>query len=116
MPDLGYVVAALVIAGAITVALRAVPFAVLKPLRESRLVLALGLWMPVGILGILAASTLVGTFTGDGGGTSGVDWTTAGHAALAAAVTVAVHLLCGRRTLLSIGLGTLTFVLLVNLL
>lgn len=112
MPDLGYVIAALVIAGAITVALRAVPFAVLKPLRESRLVLALGLWMPVGILGILAASTWAGTFTGD----AGINWTTATHAALAAAVTIAVHLLCGRRTLLSIGLGTLTFVLLVNLL
>ncbi|VXB99840.1 AzlD domain-containing protein [Citricoccus sp. K5] len=112
MPDLGYVIAALVIAGAITVALRAVPFAVLKPLRESRLVLALGLWMPVGILAILAASTWVGTFTGD----AGIQWATAAHAALAAAVTVAVHLLCGRRTLLSIGLGTLTFVLLVNLL
>ncbi|MGM7667013.1 AzlD domain-containing protein [Microbacterium sp. A93] len=112
MPDLGYVVAALVISGAITVALRAVPFAVLKPLRESKLVLALGLWMPVGILGILAASTWVGTFSG----AAGIDWTTAAHAAFAAAVTVAVHLWCGRRTLLSIGLGTLTFVLLVNLL
>lgn len=115
MPDLGYVVAALLIAGAITVALRAVPFAILKPLRESQLVLALGLWMPVGILGILAASTWIGTFTGDDGG-AGIDWATAAHAALAAAVTVAVHLLFGRRTLLSIGLGTLTFVLLVNLL
>lgn len=111
MSDPWYVVAALVLAGAITVALRAVPFAILKPLRASRLVLGLGLWMPVGILGILAASTWVGTFTGD----VGINWTTAAHAALAAAVTVGVHLLCGRRTLLSIGLGTLTFVLLVNL-
>lgn len=111
MPDLGYVVAALVIAGGITVALRAVPFAVLKPLRESRLVLVLGLWMPVGILAILAAATWVGTFTGG----AGIDWTTAAHAALAAVVTVVVHLWGGRRTLMSIGLGTLTFVLLVNL-
>lgn len=111
MLDPWYAVAALIIASTITVALRAVPFAVLKPLRESKLVLALGLWMPVGILAILAASTWVGTFAGD----AGINWTTAAHAALAAAVTVAVHLLCGRRTLLSIGLGTLTFVLLVNL-
>ena len=112
MPDLGYIIAALALAGAITVALRAVPFAALKPLRESKLVLALGLWMPVGILAILAASTWVGTFAGD----TGIHWTTAAHAAVAAAVTIAVHLLCGRRTLLSIGLGTVTFVLLVNLL
>jgi branched-subunit amino acid transport protein AzlD len=31
-------------------------------------------------------------------------------------VTVAIHLLCGRRTLLSVTLGTATFVGLVNLL
>ena len=113
MPDLWYIVAALALAGGITVALRAVPFAVLRPLRESRLVLAIGLWMPVGILAILAASTWVGSF--DTVGTlAGIDWTTAAQAGLAAAVTIAVHLLFGRRTLLSIGLGTMTFVALVN--
>ncbi len=37
------------------------------------------------------------------------------HAAVAAAVTAAVHLTCGRRTLLSVGAGTLVFVGLVNL-
>ena len=34
---------------------------------------------------------------------------------IAAAVTIAAHLLGGRRTLLSVGLGTVTFVVLVNL-
>ncbi len=124
MPDPWYIVAALALAGGITVALRAVPFAILKPLRESRLVLALGLWMPVGILAILAASTFAGTFTAvapdagppGSGARLAVDWVLAWKATAAAVVTVAAHLLGGRRTLLSIGLGTLTFVLLVNLL
>lgn len=35
-------------------------------------------------------------------------------AALAVAVTVGAHLLAGRRTLLSVGLGTLAYVVLVN--
>ena len=38
------------------------------------------------------------------------------HALVATAVTVAVHLGCGRRTLLSVGAGTATFVMLVNVL
>jgi branched-subunit amino acid transport protein AzlD len=106
--DPWYVAGALAVAFAITLSLRALPFAVLKPLRRSRLVMALGLWMPVGILGILAASTFVDT--------ASVDWSTAWKAVVAVSVTAAVHLLGGRRTLLSIGLGTLTFVALVNLL
>ncbi|WP_313817180.1 AzlD domain-containing protein [Citricoccus sp.] len=106
--DPWYVAGALAIAFAITLSLRALPFAVLRPLRKSRLVMAMGLWMPVGILGILAASTFVST--------ASVDWATAVKAVVAVAVTAAVHLWCGRRTLLSIGLGTLTFVALVNFL
>ena len=38
------------------------------------------------------------------------------YATTAVAVTVAVHLLAGRRTLLSVGAGTLTYVLMLNLL
>ena len=37
------------------------------------------------------------------------------HGLIAAAVTVVVHLLAGRRTLVSIASGTLAYVLLVNL-
>jgi branched-subunit amino acid transport protein AzlD len=67
----------------------------------------MALWMPVGILGILAASTLR-TSLGPG-------LTHLLPVAIAAAVTIAAHLLGGRRTLLSVGLGTATFVVLVNL-
>jgi len=105
VPDPWYVAAVLAIGFVITVSLRAVPFAVLRPLSESRFVVTMAAWMPAGILAILAAVTL--RSAGESGRVL--------PAALAAAVTVAVHLTCGRRTLLSVGAGTLTYVALVNL-
>ncbi|PYF99126.1 Branched-chain amino acid transport protein AzlD [Georgenia satyanarayanai] len=105
MPEPGYVVAALATVFVITLALRAVPFAILEPLRDSRLVMTMAAWMPAGILAVLAAATFRSSATGGH----------LLHAALAAAVTVAVHLTGGRRTLLSVGAGTLTYVALVNL-
>ncbi|WP_152193067.1 AzlD domain-containing protein [Georgenia satyanarayanai] len=105
MPDPGYVVAVLATVFVITLALRAVPFAVLEPLRDSRLVMTMAAWMPAGILAVLAAATFRSSATGGH----------LLHAALAAAVTVAVHLTGGRRTLLSVGAGTLAYVALVNL-
>jgi branched-subunit amino acid transport protein AzlD len=110
VPETWYLVAVLATVFAITLALRALPFAALKPLRESELVRTLSVWMPAGILAILAASALRGTIlAGDGRGVLL-------EAAIAVAVTVVVHLAFGRRTLLSVGLGTATFVALVNLL
>lgn len=108
MPDvsLGYIFAALIVAGVITFALRAVPFAILEPLRRSVAVQAMAVWMPAGILVILALSTFRGAVTSYPGALP--------HALIASAVTVVVHLLGGRRTLLSVGAGTLAFVLLVN--
>ena len=66
-----YIVGVLAIAFIITFALRALPFAILKPLRESKVVRALSVWMPVGILAILAAETFRSTIVdprGDRGG------------------------------------------------
>ena len=105
MPDPWYVVGVLAVVFVITLALRAVPFAVLEPLAEARFVRAMAAWMPAGILLVLAAVTF----------RSSASQGQLLHAAVAAAVTVAVHLTCGRRTLLSVGAGTLTFVALVNL-
>jgi branched-subunit amino acid transport protein AzlD len=107
MPETPYIVAVLAIVFTVTLALRALPFAALRTLRESVLVRKLSVWMPVGILGILAVSTLRITLTADSGN--------ALPAAVAVAVTVGAHLLGGRRTLLSVGLGTLAYVVLVNL-
>lgn len=105
-PTLLYMFAALIVAGLITFLLRGVPFVILEPLRKSVAVRAMAVWMPAGILVILALSTFRGTVADYQGGFV--------HALIASAVTVAVHLLGGRRTLLSVGAGTLAFVLLVN--
>ena len=103
---LWYIVAVLAIMFVITLALRAVPFAILEPLRESRIVRALSIWMPVGILAILAVATFRSTIAAH------ADYVV--PALIAVAVTIVAHLLGGRRTLLSVGLGTVTFVVLVN--
>lgn len=108
MPDIWYIIAVLVIVFTVTLALRALPFAALRLLRNSVLVRELALWMPAGILVILAASTLRGQVVTDPGYLL--------PTMLAVAVTTAAHLLGGRRTLLSVGLGTLTYVALINLL
>lgn len=103
---LWYIVAVLAIMFVITLALRAVPFAILKPLRESRIVRALSIWMPVGILAILTVATFRSTIA------EHADYVV--PALIAVGVTIGAHLLGGRRTLLSVGLGTVTFVVLVN--
>lgn len=106
MPETGYILAVLAIVFTVTLALRAVPFAALTTLRDSAPVQALAAWMPAGILAVLAASTLRTTIT--------VDPSAAVLALTAVVVTAATHLLVGRRTLLSVGAGTVTYVLLVN--
>jgi branched-subunit amino acid transport protein AzlD len=106
VPETTYVLTVLVITFSIAFALRAVPFAALGTLQKSTLVDDLSRWMPVGVL--LAVTAFRGSVVGLPG--------TAIYAVLALAVTIAVHLLCGRRTLLSVTLGTGAFVSLVNLL
>ncbi|MER6123689.1 AzlD domain-containing protein [Streptomyces sp. NPDC001795] len=95
MPSTSYLIAVLAIVFTITLALRAVPFAVLGRLRGSAIVQRLAVWMPVGILAILAVTALHGTMTTDPHGT----W----YVLLAVAVTIGVHLAFGRRTILSVG-------------
>lgn len=113
MTSAGYIIAAALTAGAVTFALRALPFALLRPLRESRLVARLAVWMPAGVLTILAIVMLLDAAALAPG--APLDGRRIAQAAAAAVVTVAVHLLAGRRTLLSIAAGTLAYVALVNL-
>ncbi|QIM16893.1 branched-chain amino acid transporter AzlD [Leucobacter insecticola] len=108
MPETGYLIAAVAVAGLITLALRALPFAILKPLRKSRFVQALGRWMPAGILLILAVVILRNEIMASPGRLWAV--------AVATAVTVVVHLLGKRRALLSIAAGTTCYVVLLNVL
>lgn len=104
-PAAGYLLAAVAVAVAVTWALRALPFAVLAPLRSSPLVAYLAAAMPVGVMVILAAYTLRHLTPRD----PGVAW----PALLALAATVAVHL-WRRNVLLSILGGTAVHVVLAS--
>ena len=105
-PTLGYLLALLVIVFVIDFTLRALPFKILEPLRDSRFVSDMAVWMPPGIMLILVLSTL-----SQGASAAGERWWAA---QVAAGVTVAVHLLSGRKLLWSVGIGTVCYVALLN--
>ena len=112
MPEPGYVVASLVVMGAVTVALRWAPFAFIRVLRGSELVRFLGVTMPVGVMVALVAYTLVDRMGMIGGGDAGDPggwWA----APLSLLVTVALHV-WRRNAALSILVGTALYVVLVN--
>ncbi|WP_258804289.1 branched-chain amino acid transporter permease [Pseudarthrobacter sp. NS4] len=58
MPEPTYILAAVLVSSAITWALRAAPFAVLVPIRHSKLLPYLNENMPVGIMTILVVYTV----------------------------------------------------------
>ena len=106
MPDTLYLVAASLAMFAVTFALRALPFAALRPLRDSALVAYLSRHMPAGVMVILVVYTLRGVSLGE---------TPHGlPEALAIAATVILHLI-RRNAVVSILGGTAVYVLLVNL-
>ncbi|WP_329175965.1 branched-chain amino acid transporter permease [Streptomyces sp. NBC_01477] len=105
MPDARYLAAAVATAVAVTWALRALPFAVLAPLRSSPLVGYLKAAMPTGVMVVLAVYTLrdVSPRAADRA------WPTV----LALACTVALHL-WRRNVPLSIVAGTAVHVALAS--
>ena len=105
-PTLGYLLTLLVIVFVIDFTLRALPFKILEPLRDSHFVSDVAVWMPPGIMLILVLSTL-----SQGAQAAGGRWWAA---LVAAGVTVAVHLLSGRKLLWSVGIGTVCYVALLN--
>ena len=106
MPDTWYMIAVVAVAGIITLLLRALPFAILKPLRKSKFVQALGRWMPAGILVILAVVMLGNELAAR----PGKVWIVV----VASIATVLTHLLGKRRALLSIFVGTAVYIVLLN--
>ena len=107
-PTVGYLLALLAITFVIDFTLRALPFKILEPLRDSRFVSDMAVWMPPGIMLILVLSTLT-----QGAQEAGGRWWAA---LVATGVTVAVHLLSGRKLLWSVSIGTVCYVALLNLL
>ena len=104
-PSLPYLLGILLIVFVIDFTLRALPFKILEPLRDSRFVENMAVWMPPGIMAILVLSTL------SQGAQAGGRWWAA---LVATGVTVAVHLFSGRKLLWSVGAGTLTYIALMN--
>jgi len=104
VPDVSYILSALAVIMAVTFALRAVPFAVIAPLRSSALVHYLGAHMPVGIMLILAVYTLRNV---------SIAPASLGPAVVALGVTIGLHL-WRRHALLSIVGGTAAYMVLLN--
>lgn len=105
MPDASYIFAAVAIMATVTFVLRALPFAMLMPLRSSALVGYLGIYMPAGVMVILVAYSL-----------KGVSVTAPSHGLpelIAVCATAAVHL-WRKNAVLSIVFGTTVYVTLVN--
>ena len=105
MPDPSYVLSGIAVSAAVTWALRAVPFAMLAPLRHSALLAYVGDRMPVGVMVILAAYTVQDT---DPAALASV-----GPTLLALAVTIGLHLWRGHMTL-SIFAGTAVYVVVTS--
>lgn len=96
-PGTGYLIAVVAVAAAITVALRALPFAMTATLRSSALIADLGRHLPAGIMIILVVHLL---------SDAPLDGPLVGLRELVpVAVTVAVHL-WRRNALLSMTAGT----------
>ncbi|WP_433465019.1 branched-chain amino acid transporter permease [Spirillospora sp. CA-128828] len=68
MPDSRYAIAAIIVAAAVTWALRALPFAALAPLRASGIVRYLNTRMPAGVMAILVVYCLRDPATATAGG------------------------------------------------
>ena len=107
MPEPAYLASVVAVAAAVTWTLRALPFALLAPLRRSEVVPHLAASMPVGVMAILVVHTLRHTAL-----------TVPPHGiavGIALAVTVGLHL-WRHNVVLSILGGTVVHVVLANLL
>lgn len=105
MPDNGYIALLVGVSAAVTWALRALPFAVLAPMRHSMVVRYLSVHMPVGVMLMLAIYTL-----------HGAQRDTPREVVflmIGVAVTAGLHL-WRRQALLSILVGTAVYVALMS--
>lgn len=108
MSEPSYILAAVGLAAGITWALRALPFAVLAPLQESRLLPYIGDRLGVGVMIILVIYTLEDLDL------DLVSPSVSVPAAIALAVTIGLHLWRGNM-ILSLLVGTVTHVVLASL-
>jgi branched-subunit amino acid transport protein AzlD len=103
VPEPTAIAASLLVAGVVTVALRALPFVVIAPLRRSPVVRYLGVHLPAGIMVILTIYTLREVPLRP--------WPHGLPEAIALAVTLGLHL-WRRSAVLSLVVGTGAYVVL----
>jgi len=106
VPTNGYIAVLVLVAAGVTWALRALPFVVLAPLRDSSVVRYLSIHMPVGVMVMLTVYTLRGATDGTA---REIAWLT-----IAVLITAGLHLL-RRQAMLSILAGTAVYVTLMSL-
>lgn len=106
-PTTGYLITVVLVSAAVTRTLRAAPFALLAPLRRSALVPYLNEAIPVGVIIILVANSLLSSASAS---PAVQPWV---PLVIATAATVTVHL-WRRNFLLSIVVGTGLYVTLVS--
>ncbi|MBP6339275.1 MAG: AzlD domain-containing protein [Vitreoscilla sp.] len=105
MVDSGYAVAVIVAMGGVTLALRALPFLAAQWLHKHPLVQALGRFLPLAIMTLLLVNAMVGAARSHSAGPA--------PELLAVALVVLLQWF-GRHALLSILVGTGTYVLMRN--
>lgn len=105
MDDTQYLLAVTLVAAGVTWALRALPFAILAPLRSSQLLPYIAERIPVGVMVILTVYTLRHVNV--------IDPASVVPAMLGVVVTAALHL-WKANMLLSIAGGTASYVLLIS--
>ncbi|CAN5714413.1 AzlD domain-containing protein [soil metagenome] len=105
MPDNGYIALLVGVSAAVTWALRALPFAVLAPMRHSAVVNYLSVHMPLGVMVMLAIYTLHSAAREN---VREMLWL-----AIGVTVTAVLHL-WRRQALLSILVGTAVYVTLMS--
>lgn len=111
MPSPSFILASLLVMGAVTVLLRWMPFVFVKALKGSALFQFLGITMPVGVMVALVVYTLFSRIGINGGeGDPGGVWA----APTALVVTVLLHM-WRRSAVLSVFAGTALYMVLVNL-
>ncbi|MBB2914300.1 branched-subunit amino acid transport protein AzlD [Streptosporangium becharense] len=103
MPSPLYLAAAVAVSAAVTWGLRALPFAVVTPLRRSAVLQYLAVQMPVGIMLILALYTLRDVRP--------TDWPAVVPTALALAAAIGLHLRTRNAVISVLGATTLHVVL-----
>ena len=103
--DLGMILAVIIPLFIVTVALRALPFSLLRYLKNSEFMTVLGRTMPVRVMTVLVVYTWYGQRESPGGFVA---------VAIAVAATYLLHKWCRDVGLAILG-GTITYILLVNL-